>query len=458
MIKKHWIVGLAVLVVSLAVTVCVVQTTVPEYSASVTAVTNAQSAAADGSTSDSRMGVVSRVATSSAVLEPVIDELDLDTSVDAMASSVSASVDASGLMTVTATSSDSQQAADIANAVYDSLVQQIEDDSFASNETGLFNGLQFSVIERAVAPSSPVSPNKPRLIFMGTLAGLVLALVVIVVIDVSDKRVRDTADIQRILYSPVISSVPKSDTFRGTAPAVISDPSSKAAEDIRRLALNLDFIVPDKTDMSNVIVVASSDASEGKTTIAVNLAAAIAERGRTVLLIDTDLRKPSMAGVLGINGKVGLAHVLARQAKLDEAIQQYWKPTFHVMPAGEQQANPSILINSKAMNMLLHAAAKQYDNVIVDSTPMSVANDSAVFAKEGGTLLMVVGQGVAQKKTLKASAEEFELVGVKPAGAVVDMVKEQRGKGDYYYSDKAAKHSSQGTSEKSHEPTEKAEQ
>ena len=190
--------------------------------------------------------------------------------------------------------------------------------------------------------------------------------------------------------------------------------------------------------MSNVTVITSDDMNEGKTTIAVNLASAIAEKGHRVLLVDTDLRRPSIDSALGINGKIGLAHVLAGKTPLETAIQKYWKPNFHVLPAGEQQANPSILINSQAMHTFLEKAAEHYDEVIVDCTPMNVTPDAAMFTKAGGTMLLVVAQNVSTKKGLKEVATELELVGAEPSGVVFNMVKaSHHGKesGYYYYED-----------------------
>lgn len=436
-LRKHWIAGVLALLVALGVTGGLVATSTPQYTASTTAIATSSSGQAQTSTSDSASGMTSiatRLATVPAVLQPVIDRLGLNTSVDALASQVSAVADANGFITISATSSNPKQAADIANTVYTSLTRQIADDSFASDKTGVLATLRLSVIKQAETPGKPSAPNVTKMWFIGLLAGIVLGFLAVIVAEFSDKKIRREEDVQRTVGAPVVVSVPKTSVFKGSAPVVVSNPAGRAAETIRRLALNLVFISPDRAAMPNVTVVTSAGPNEGKTTIATNLAAAIVESGKRVLLIDTDLRKPSVANMLDINGKVGLAHVLAGQASLDETVQRYWKPNFHVLPAGEQHGNPSILINSQAMEKLLAAASQQYDNVIVDSTPMSVANDAAVFARQGCTLLMVVGQGTGLKKLLRDTAREFAMINVAPAGAVFNMVKETRlAKKDYYY-------------------------
>ena len=437
MIKRRWIFGVIVLLASLGVTGGLVHSAVPVYSASMTAIGNAASAG-DSVGNGSKLGVVARVATAPSVLQPVIDKLGLNMTVQKLASSLTASSDENGFITITAQSTNPKMAADIANSVYASLVQQIQNDSYASSKNDRLSNVELSIVSQAETPSTPVSPNVKKMWFEGILAGVVLGLMVIVVVDLADRRISQAEDVQRIMHTPIISNIPKTDVFKGTSPVVIANPAGIAAGTIRRLAMNLDFITPDKTSMSNITVVTSDDMNEGKTTVAVNLASAIAEKGRRVLLVDTDLRRPSVDASLGINGKIGLAHVLAGKTSLETAIQKYWKPNFHVLPAGEQQANPSILINSQAMHTFLAKAAEHYDSVIVDCAPMNVTTDAAMFTKAGGTMLLVVAQNVSTKKGLKEVATELELVGAEPSGVVFNMVKSaHRGKkgGYYYYED-----------------------
>ena len=441
-LRGHWLIGIVAVAIALCFTGFRVFTTTPMYTASMVAISNSE-ADTTNDQSGSRMGVVTRLVTTPAVLQPVIEDLDLNTAVDNLAVQVSAVSDVNGFLTISANDADAETAADIANTVYKSLTEVIADDSFASSQTGRLTGFGLSIIEEAKPPLSPSSPNVPRLWFMGGLFGLVAAFLAIVLIEVSDKRVRESFDIQPVLHTFILGRISRSHVFGEHTPVVISDPTSLEAESIRRLALNLDFVTPDKTEMSNVIVIASAGAEEGKSTVACNIAAALAEQGRSVLLIDTDLRSPSVADQLGINGSVGLNYVLARQMPLKEAVQKYWQPNFHVLPAGDQHANPSILINSKTMHALLQAAAKQYDSVIVDTTPLNVSNDAIVFAKLGATLLVVVGQDVTYKRGIRNMAYEFDVVDITPAGVIVNFVKlVHDAKNDYYYRTNRRNHKS----------------
>lgn len=434
MARKHALAGLVALLAALGITAYMVQTATPQYTATHVSLSNAVGQTATDTTS-TQLSIAARLATTSTVLQPVIDDLGLDTTVDDLASSISAVSSSDGFLNISATNPDPRTAADIADSVFASLSEHITDDTYSSGKSGLLESFRLYTVEAAQTPSSPSSPNYPKMWFMGLIAGIFAVVVVIILCEACDTRIRSAEDVQRLLGVPVLATVSRNSAFKDTAPVVIAKPDSRAAETIRRLALNLSFVAPDKTNMSNIIVVSSSGPEEGKTTIAVNLAAAIAEKGRHVLLVDTDLRKPSVAKRLGINGKVGLAHVLAGQVELSIAIQKYWKPTFHVLPAGDQHTNPSILINSNAMRTFLGAAAERYDTVIVDTTPMKVANDAAVFTHQGATLLMVAGQNIAAKKDLKDASNEFDMIDVTPAAAVLNLERTRKrlGKDSYYY-------------------------
>lgn len=434
MARKHAIAGLVALLAVLGITAYMVQTATPQYTATHVSLSNVAGQSGTD-TASTQLSIAARLATTSTVLQPVIDDLGLDVTVGGLASSISAISSNDGFLNISATNPDPRTAADIANSVFASLSEHIADDTYSSGKSGLLESLRLYTVEAAQAPSSPSSPNYSKMWFMGLVAGIFAAVVIIILCEVCDTRIRTAEDVQRLLGVPVLATVSRNSAFKDTAPVVIAKPDSRAAETIRRLALNLSFIAPDKTSTSNIIVISSSSPEEGKTTIAVNLAAAVAEKGRNVLLVDTDLRKPSVAKRLGINGKVGLAHVLAGQVELGNAIQKYWKSTFHVLPAGDQRTNPSILINSNAMRTFLETAAERYDMVIVDTTPMKVANDAAVFARQGAMLLMVAGQNIAVKKDLKDASNEFDMIAVEPVAAVLNLGRNRKhlGKDSYYY-------------------------
>ena len=151
------------------------------------------------------------------------------------------------------------------------------------------------------------------------------------------------------------------------------------------------------------------------------------------------MRNPSVSKALGIEGAVGLTHLITNRVSSHDAIQRYWKPNFHVLPAGKQTMNPSILLNSRAMKALVEQVSGAYDYVIIDTAPMQVANDAAVFAKDGPELLLVAGLGVTEKKLLKQTGRELSTLSIDPVGLAMnygETEKPQKG-GYYYYGDES---------------------
>ena len=302
----------------------------------------------------------------------------------------------------------------------------------------IISPVNLTVVQQAYAPASPSSPNVKLNIAIGLVSGIVLGIVVALIKDLLDTRVRRDSDVTAVIDAPVLGSLSRNEAYAGTSPVIISRPASREAEEIRRLRTNVMFVLPDEP-LSNVIVVTSTGPSEGKTTLSVNLATAFAENGSKVLLIDADVRNPSVSKALGIEGAVGLTHLITNRVSSHDAIQRYWKPNFHVLPAGKQTMNPSILLNSRAMKALVEQVAEAYDYVIIDTAPMQVANDAAVFAKEGPELLLVAGLGVTEKKLLRQTGRELSTLSIDPVGLVMnygEMEKPQKG-GYYYYGDES---------------------
>jgi Mrp family chromosome partitioning ATPase len=139
---------------------------------------------------------------------------------------------------------------------------------------------------------------------------------------------------------------------------------------------------------------------------------------------------------LGIEGNAGLVHVLSGQASVTDVVQQYWKPNFHVMPAGPKPPNASLLLNSKTMEALLEQALKQYDYVIVDTGPMAVTDDAVRFGRIGNGVLLTAGRGICDKKELRDVIRQFNSVEVPVIGTAMTFAEPpKKHNGNYYYYD-----------------------
>ncbi len=254
--------------------------------------------------------------------------------------------------------------------------------------------------------------------------------------DILNTKVDSTDDVRELTHASSLGTVPQATILDDSRPVVVAQPAGSEAEEFRRIRTNLSFLTTTATQgHGRLLVITSTDPSEGKTTVSSNVAVALAEEGKSVLLIDADLRHPSMAHKLGIEGHVGLSHVLSRQASPADVIQKYWKPNLHIMPAGKRPANASILLNSDLMKEMVEQALTQYDYVIIDTAPLSVASDATVFGRMAGGLVLVTGKGVVEKKELENTATALQAAEVPILGFIFNFAdpKKIHSKNYYYY-------------------------
>ena len=245
-----------------------------------------------------------------------------------------------------------------------------------------------------------------------------------------------TDDVRELTHASSLGTVPQAAILDDTCPVVVAQPAGSEAEEFRRIRTNLSFLTTTATQgHGRLLVITSTDPSEGKTTVSSNVAVALAEEGKSVLLIDADLRHPSIAHKLGIEGHVGLSHVLSRQASPADVIQKYWKPNLHIMPAGKRPANASILLNSDLMKEMVKQALTQYDYVIIDTAPLSVASDATVFGRMAGGLVLVTGKGIVEKKELENTVTALQTAEVPILGFIFNFAdpKKMHSKNYYYY-------------------------
>lgn len=438
-IKKHWIIEIVLFCVVVGVMAGKTFTTTPQYSASsellaqyastTSSAAQTQSQSQGGSSTSSSVSLYPDLAKSDSTLQATIDNLGLHCSVSELRNNVSVFVtDNSNLVYLSATSADPDQAVSILNEITKQLTKQ------ANKLSGSTVKMSFMEIQAPVKPSAPSSPNVAANMAIGVVAGLIIAMLGAVVREMADKAINDSSDVQSIIHEPILASVPRTHTISNGVPAVIAKPRGRAAEEVRRLTTNIAFVTPKELNQPNVIIVTSSNPREGKTTVSTNMAASFAERGKSVLLIDADVRHPSVADALKMNSGVGLVSLLAGDVSAKEAIQPYWKPYLHVLPAEEQKMQSGIILGSDMMRQLIDQAAERYDYVIIDTAPMTVSNDAAVFAENGGVLVLVVGQTVAQKKSLREVVKEFKMSNTTVRGVVMNMVAvNSAGRSSYYY-------------------------
>ena len=361
---------------------------------------------------------------SPSVLEPLRVSLGLPPNTPV---NVSASVPpTASVLDITATDSSAEGAARIANAVGPQLAQVAA--KFSPLLASAGQTVEATTITPAVTPSSPTTPDVRRNLALGILAGLAVGIGVAFGRHALDTKVRTEADVKTLSDRPMLSSIPMDKSTKGKPLTMITDPHGMHAEAIRRLRTNLLFV--DVTTGKHSFVVTSAMPGEGKTTTVINLAMALADTGARVLLVDGDLRNPSVARTMGLEGGVGLTTVLLGAATADEVVQQWRDSSLSVLPAGQIPPNPSEILGSEPMETLFDHLTKEFDYVLVDSPPLLPVIDAVVINKLVGGLLFVVAADRTRKRDLQSAIKALTTVDARAAGFALNMV--AGGTGDPY--------------------------
>lgn len=210
---------------------------------------------------------------------------------------------------------------------------------------------------------------------------------------------------------------PMNDTFGG---CLHKNLEFGAIEQYKLLRANLDFTVPEGTKCP-IVGVTSSMRGEGKSTTSINLSYVLAEKGSRVLLIDADLRIPSVAKKMGISGSYGLTDMLMGRGSQDiEQFKSSVLDKWYVMPSGEIPPNPSELLGSKRMETLLDSLKEQFDYIIVDLPPINVVSDALSLAGFITGIVLVIREGYTEKKELEKCFRQLGFSGVNVLGCIMN--------------------------------------
>lgn len=386
---------------------------------------------AQGSTfSQSQVAGFADLATSPLVLSPIINDRGLDVAVTSLAGRVSAAVkQGTSLIDVTVEAGDPAEAADLSNAVARSMAVVLPE--LQRPLDSAVSPVRITVTRDAVEPTSQASPNTRLNIAVGLLAGIFIGIGIAVLRTTLDTRIRSENDVVAVTDRPVLGAVTYDASAPGDPLVFASNPLSLRAEAIRRLRTNLQFL--DASARPRSIVVTSSLPGEGKSTTAANLALAMADAGSRVLLVDADLRRPTIAKLFAIEGAVGLTTVLIGRASLEDVVQTYGDSTLDLLASGEVPPNPSELLGSRQMRTLLGELVERYDVVILDTAPLLPVTDGAVLARQADGALVVAGANVAHRPQLQTAVAALETVEARVLGIVLNRVPvEKRGAYSYY--------------------------
>ena len=208
------------------------------------------------------------------------------------------------------------------------------------------------------------------------------------------------------------------------------DGKSPIAETYRTLRTNIQFTALDTKE--KVLLVTSAEMGEGKSTTIANLAVAIAEAGKKVLLIDCDMRRPTIHKIFKISNIQGVSDYLIGQVTLDRVINKV-EPFLDIIPSGTIPPNPSELLGSNRMKVFLEEIRKEYDYILLDAPPVMAVTDAQVLSTLSSGVILVVASGKAQRELAKRSKELLEAVGAKIIGSVLTCIDVKSSQYGYYH-------------------------
>jgi succinoglycan biosynthesis transport protein ExoP len=286
---------------------------------------------------------------------------------------------------------------------------------------------QVVIIETAVASVKAVKPNKTLNIILGVVIGLVVGVGLAFFIEYLDTSVKTIDDVERTLQSPVLGVIPQN-----VGLLIEEGAESPHAEAYRVLRTNLLFARKD--DKLNTTAVVSAGAGEGKSTTVLNLATVFAQSGQRVVIVDSDLRRPTLHKLLRVTNNLGLTNYLLKQNTLDEVIQTTALPTLDFLASGKLPSSSLGILSSTHMKDLIGELKARYDIVFFDSPPIMGVSDASILASEVDMTVQVIQyRRYPQPMNIRAK-QLIEKVGGNLVGIVLNNINMSQDESYYYYS------------------------
>ncbi len=375
-------------------------------------------------------------------LQDIIDKAGVNCTYERAAAMIDAySVNETEILRVVVTSTDPEEATKLAHAIEEVLPPRLE---------VIIEGTFIKLVDTAVTPKYPSSPNYQYSAAIGSLIGLVVAALLILLKELMDDRIHSEGEIGYCCDVPVLTAVPNMSSYEKGAsnssirklrfgsgrpePTFGPKISFSAAESYKRLRTMLQFSFSDEM-ASHVIGVSSAMCGEGKSTTSVNLAYTLSQLGAHVILIDCDMRRPSLDSKLRLPKQPGLSNYLTNQCALDSVIQDCALSSndgaFSVVAAGRNPPNPIELLSSNRMLRMLKELREKYDFIVLDLPPAGEVSDAIAVGKMTDGMLLTVRQNFCTRSALKDIVRQFNYVNVKILGIVLNGASDTRKKYGY---------------------------
>ena len=288
-------------------------------------------------------------------------------------------------------------------------------------------------IEPAVVPGRPIRPRPVTNTGLAAAVGLMLAGGIAFLIEYLDDTIRTPEDVDRILKLPIIGYIGDINIGKGEVVDmhVVKHPRSPVSEAFRSLRTNLEYTNVDRS--LTKLLVASSGPGEGKSTVASNLAAMMAQGGKRVLLIDADMRRPRVHSIFGSSNRVGLSTLFRGNMTVRSAMRKVdGMENIFILPSGSPPPNPTELLASAKMDQILLEASREVDVIVVDSPPSIVADYQVLSTKMDGVLI-VIQPGMTHAESAVAMLNHLERVNANTLGVVLNKIPRNSTYGGYHY-------------------------
>jgi len=318
-----------------------------------------------------------------------------------------------------------------AQARYDEVIRRLQE----LNLAGSYAGFSTDLLASPEPPSSPNWPKLPIVAVIGLLAGLFLGAAVGLTAELLDSTFQDVDDLEATLGAAAVAHVPRFDfrnlkipgpdkTVLSRSLVVAHCPRSSEAEVYRVARTSL--LIKLTGNAHIVLMMTSPHPGDGKSTTISNLAISFAQTGRRVLLIDSDLRRPVIASLFGVEGKLGLADVLQRKCELSKAVSKTEVSNLFVMTHGTDTSVPAELLQSNLMRQVIQAARKSFDVVLIDAPPLLAVADPAIVAPMVDGVVITVRVCKNGRRPVERSIKILREIGVTPIAVVVNGVDRKR--------------------------------
>jgi succinoglycan biosynthesis transport protein ExoP len=292
------------------------------------------------------------------------------------------------------------------------------------------SALRVSLVEPALRPLAPIRPRTKLNVALGLLLGIMLGLGLAFLREFLDRSIKTPEELEFFVSAPVVGTIPPFKAHKQPIP-VSEQPRTAVAEAFRKLRTNFAFLGVDRESVC--CVVTSPSASDGKSTVAANLAIALAQAGQRVAVVDADLRKPTLHKLFDLPQRVGTTTVLLDQAGIHDALQNLGPDMPAVLTCGQLPPNPSELLGSRRMQDLLAELRAAYEVVLVDCAPLLPVTDPMVVSRFADGILLIARAGTTTRDQAQAAKAVCAKAGAKMFGTVLNATSVTEGDQSAYY-------------------------